>query len=83
MLSKWLCVNLLLPFCHTNNGCGYLFVVQLRSTHSITSYSDEAVELKNKVVGVEYFEIAPNIRNGRTLIVDGLEEPTASCFTPN
>jgi hypothetical protein len=47
-----------------NNSRGYLSVVHLRSTHSITSYFDETVELKNKLVGAEYFQTAPMTSSG-------------------
>jgi hypothetical protein len=63
-------------------------MIQLRSTRFVTSYF-ETVEFKNKLVSAEYFKTAPNTRSrrdlckNRLLIIDGLEEPIASYFTPN
>jgi hypothetical protein len=63
-------------------------VVQLRSNLSVTSYF-ETVKFKNKLVGAEYFETAPKTKSGhglcknQLLTVNGLDEPTASCFTTN
>jgi hypothetical protein len=63
-------------------------MVQLRSRCSVIFYF-EIIEFKNKLVSAEYFEMAPKTMSGHNLCknqlltVDGLEEPIASCFTPN